>query len=309
MLRIIVLGTAAGGGVPQWNCGCDICNQARRDQHLQMTQCSIAVSADGDHWYLINASPDIRQQITATPQLHPRPGKLRDSPIAGVILTNGEIDAIAGLLTLREGSPFSIHAHQSVLDTLKANSVFNVLTPERVQRHAIAAGQPFRPVLPDGKASGLEITPFRVPGKEALYNERDASSAAPARDDGGTLGLKIRHVHESKTFFFIAACADVTPELQAMLDGAELVFFDGTLWRDDELIAAGLSQKTGQRMGHISMSGAGGAMAALDALNIGQKVFLHINNSNPVLRDRSDERASLERAGWRIPHDGLEISL
>jgi len=309
MLRIIVLGTAAGGGLPQWNCGCDNCNRARRDPNLQMTQCSIAVSADGDHWYLINASPDIRHQIVATPQLHPRPGKLRDSPIAGVILTNGEIDAIAGLLTLREGSPFAIHAHQAVLDTLKANSIFNVLTAERVKRHAITGGQAFKPMLPDGSASGLEITPFKVPGKEALYLESDASSLAAARDEGGTLGLKIRHVAEDKAFFFIPACAEVTPELKAMLAGALLVFFDGTLWRDDELIEAGLSRKTGQRMGHVSMSGDNGAMAALSALDIGQKIFLHINNSNPALRDQSSERRNAEQAGWHIPRDGMEFHL
>ena len=309
MLRIIVLGTAAGGGLPQWNCGCDNCNRARRDPNLQMTQCSIAVSADGNHWYLINASPDIRQQITGTPQLHPRPGQLRDSPIAGVILTNGEIDAIAGLLTLREGSPFAIYAHQAVLDTLKANSIFNVLTAEHVKRHAMTSDQSFRPLLPDGSASGLEITPFKVPGKEALYLERNASSSAVARDDGGTLGLKIRHVAEDKVFFFISACADVTPELKTMLSGAALVLFDGTLWRDDELIEAGLSQKTGTRMGHVSMSGDTGAIAALGALNIGQKIFVHVNNSNPALRDKSPERLSAEQAGWRIPHDGMEIQL
>ena len=309
MLRIIVLGTAAGGGVPQWNCGCDNCNRARRDPNLQMTQCSIAVSADGDHWYLINASPDIRQQITSTRQLHPQLGRLRDSPIAGVVLTNGEIDAIAGLLTLREGSPFAIYAHQAVLDTLKANSIFNVLTAERVERHAITSGQSFEPLLPDGSASGLEITPFKVPGKEALYLESNASSSAAARDDGGTLGLKIRHVAEDKVFFFISACADVTPELKTMLAGAALVFFDGTLWRDDEMIEAGLSQKTGTRMGHLSMSGAEGAMAALGALNIGQKIFLHINNSNPALLADSPERQSAERSGWRVPRDGMEIQL
>ncbi len=309
MLRIIVLGTAAGGGLPQWNCGCANCNRARRDSKIQMTQCSIAVSADGDHWYLINASPDIRQQITATPQLHPRPGRLRDSPIAGVILTNGEIDAIAGLLTLREGSPFAIYAHQAVLDTLKANSIFNVLTLERVKRHAMTSGQPFKPLLPDGSASGLEITPFKVSGKEALYLESNASSSAAARDDGGTLGLKIRHVAEDKVFFFIPACADVTLELKTMLSGAALVLFDGTLWRDDEMIAAGLSQKTGTRMGHVSMSGDNGAISALGALNIGQKIFLHINNSNPALFAESPERRSAEQAGWRVPHDGMEIQL
>lgn len=308
MLRIIVLGTAAGGGVPQWNCGCDICNRARRDPALQLTQCSLAVSADADHWFLINASPDIRQQITQTPELHPRSERLRDSPIAGVILTNGEIDAIAGLLCLREGSPFTIYAHATVLTTLANNSVFNVLARERVRREPIMVGETFTPRLPDGSKSGLAITPFTVPGKEALYHELDASAVTPARDDGGTLGLRIAD-NNGKVFFFIAACAEITPELAAMIQNADLVFFDGTLWRDDELIAAGLSEKTGRRMGHVSMSGDDGAMAKLKELKIGQKYFLHINNSNPALLPHSGERSELEAAGWRIPHDGMEIRL
>src|SRR6202161_16218 len=138
MLRVVVLGAAAGGGVPQWNCGCRGCQAARtRNPELQSTQPSLAVSADGDHWFLINASPDLRQQITATPQLHPAPGKLRHSPITGVILTNGEIDAITGLLSMREGSPFTIYAHEKVLAILKANSIFNVLNEKQVRRQPI----------------------------------------------------------------------------------------------------------------------------------------------------------------------------
>src|SRR5271169_941496 len=129
MLRVVVLGAAAGGGVPQWNCGCQVCQTARTTHpELQSTQASIAISADGNHWFLINASPDLRQQLNATPKLHPAAGKLRHSPITGVILTNGEIDAVAGLLSMREGSPFAIYAHPKVLAILQSNSIFNVLS-------------------------------------------------------------------------------------------------------------------------------------------------------------------------------------
>src|SRR5579862_6117679 len=148
MLRVVVLGAAAGGGVPQWNCGCRICRAARTEYpELQSSQASLAISADGDHWFLINASPDLRQQLIAAPQLHPAAGKLRHSPIAGVILTNGEIDAITGLLSMREGWPFTIYAHAKVLATLKANSVFNVLSEENVRRQAIEIEQAFEPAL------------------------------------------------------------------------------------------------------------------------------------------------------------------
>jgi pyrroloquinoline quinone biosynthesis protein B len=309
MLRVVVLGAAAGGGVPQWNCGCPVCRAARTDHpELQSTQASIAISADGEHWFLINASPDLRQQLIATPQLHPRAGSLRHSPIAGVILTNGEIDAVAGLLSMREGSPFAIYAHAKVLAILKANSIFNVLSEKNVRREPIEVDQPFEPKLPDGSDSGIEILPFTVAGKEAWYLE---GKAHPGGHDGtgDTLGLRIEDRTTGKYFYFLAACAEVTDALKARLAGAPLVFFDGTVWRDDELIAAGLGAKTGQAMGHIAMSGDNGAMQSLAGLDIDRKIFLHINNSNPALLHGSAERKIAEGAGWQIPADGTEIVL
>jgi pyrroloquinoline quinone biosynthesis protein B len=309
MLRVVVLGAAAGGGVPQWNCGCPVCQAARSDQpELRSTQASIAISSDGQHWFLINASPDLRQQLIATPQLHPHYGNLRHSPIAGVILTNGEIDAVAGLLSMREGWPFTIYAHSRVLSILKANSIFNVLSDKHVRREPIAIEQVFEPSLPDGSPSGLEVLPFAVPGKGAWYLEGqqhpDGGDSA-----GDTLGLRIADKASGTTFYFLAACAEVTDELKARIKGASLVFFDGTVWRDDELIAAGLGTKTGRGMGHIAMSGEHGAISALADLGIAQKVFLHINNSNPVHLPGSVERQSAERAGWQIPADGMEVTL
>ena len=309
MLRVVVLGAAAGGGIPQWNCGCQVCLKARSDlPELRSTQASIAVSADGAHWYLINASPDLRQQVIATPQLHPKAGQLRHSPIAGVILTNGEVDAVAGLLSMREGSPFTLYAHERVLAILRSNSIFNVLGESNVKRRPIEADKAFEPALPDGSPSGMEILPFAVPGKGAWYLE---GKAHPAGGDaaGDTLGLRILDKASGKYFYFLAACADVTDDLKSRLAGAALVFFDGTVWRDDELIVKGLGTKTGQGMGHISMSGEHGAIESLAGLDIGRKVFLHINNSNPALLSGSDERKALEQAGWQIPADGTEITL
>jgi pyrroloquinoline quinone biosynthesis protein B len=308
MLCVVVLGAAAGGGVPQWNCGCPVCLEARSDPGLRSTQASIAISADGDHWFLINASPDLRQQLIATPQLQPAAGKLRHSPISGVILTNGEVDAVAGLLSMREGSSFTIYAHAKVLSILKANSIFDVLNEKNVRRQAIELDQAFEPALPDGASSGIEILPFAVAGKSAWYLE---GKVHPGGDDGAgdTLGLRIRDKATGKHFYFLAACADVTDDLKTRLAGAPLVFFDGTVWRDDELILAGLGNKTGQGMGHISMSGDTGAIKTLAGLDIGRKVFLHINNSNPALLPASPERKIAERAGWQIPADGTEITL
>jgi pyrroloquinoline quinone biosynthesis protein B len=309
MLRVVVLGAAAGGGVPQWNCGCAVCLAARTElPELKSTQASIAISADDGHWFLINASPDLRQQLIATPQLHPQAGKLRHSPISGVILTNGEIDAIAGLLSMREGCSFTVYAHPKVLSILKANSVFNVLSEKNVRRQPIEVDKTFEPALPDGSPAGIEILPFAVPGKSAWYLEGEAH---PAADDGAgdTIGLQVRDKAAGKYFYFLAACAAVNDDLKSRLAGAPLIFFDGTVWRDDELIAAGLGNKTGQGMGHIAMSGDHGAIESLAGLDIGRKIFLHINNSNPALLRGSPEREIAERAGWQFPADGTEVVL
>ena len=304
MLKVVILGSAAGGGIPQWNCNCPTCRAAWSDPSLRSTQVSVAVSADeGQHWFLINASPDIRQQILQTPALHPARNQLRHSPIAGVILTNGEIDAIAGLLSLRESSPFALHAHSRVLATLAENSVFEVLNRQLVPRLPMLLDKPFEPLLPDKSPSGLLVEAFAVSGKPAWYME-DASA-----DPGDTIGLKISHAAGGEALYFIAACAEVTPDLAARLDGAKLVLFDGTLWQDDEMIRAGLGAKTGQRMGHLSMSGPEGSMAALSGLSIGQRVFVHINNTNPALLPHSAQRQALTDAGWRIPAVGEEFIL
>ena len=306
MLRVVVLGAAAGGGVPQWNCGCRVC-QAARTSHpeLQSTQASIAISADDNHWFLVNASPDLRQQLIKAPQLHPAKGQLRHSPISGVILTNGEIDAIAGLLSMREGWPFTIYAHAKVLATLQANSVFNVLGEKSVKRQPVEIDQAFEPALADGSPSGIEILPFEVTGKSAWYLEGQRQSDRA----GDTLGLRIRDKATGRFFYFLAACAEVTDDLKSRIKGAPLVFFDGTVWRDDEMIMAGLSTKTGRSMGHIAMSGESGAIAALESLGIERKIFLHINNSNPAWLHDSEERRAAEHAGWQIPADGMEIVL
>ncbi|TFV78826.1 pyrroloquinoline quinone biosynthesis protein PqqB [Bradyrhizobium frederickii] len=309
MLRVVVLGAAAGGGVPQWNCGCEGCRAARKGgPELHRTQASVAFSGDGENWFLINASPDLRQQLNATPQLHPRAGALRHSPIAGVILTNSEVDAVAGLLSMRESSPFTIYAHDKVLAILASNSIFNVLNEKHVRRQPISIREPFEPRLTHGARSGLEVLPFAVSGKSAWYLEGKAHPGG-TNGDGDTLGLKITDKATGKYFYFIAACADVTDALKAEIDGASLVFFDGTVWRDDEMIRAGLGHKTGKSMGHVAMSGDDGAIARLADLDIDRKIFLHINNSNPALLPASPERKAAEAAGWQIPADGTEIVL
>jgi pyrroloquinoline quinone biosynthesis protein B len=288
---------------------CRVCWEARTERpELRRTQASIEFSADGDHWYLVNASPDLRQQLIATPQLYPKRGALRHTPIARVILTNAEVDAVAGLLAMRESSPFTIYAHDRGLAILQANSIFNVLNEKLVRRQPIELETLFEPELPDGSRSGLEILPFAVPGKGAWYLE---GKVHPGNADpsGDTLGLRIADKASGKHFYFLAACGEVTKDMKSRITGAPLVFFDGTVWHDNEMIAAGLGNKTGQAMGHIAMSGDRGAIAALAGLGIGQTMFLHVNNSNPALLSGSPECETAQRAGWQIPLDGTEITL
>jgi len=300
MITVIVLGVAAGGGVPQWNCNCENCREARHDPIRQSGQASLAVSADARNWFLVNASPDLRAQVTATPALRPQDGHLRHTPIAGVVLTNAEVDAVAGLLSMREGSPFGIWGSLKVLDTLAANPIFGVLPPARVPRRALALGDALDLPLPDGSPSGLSVEAFEVPGKVAWYLE------GSAEEGGDTVGLTFRA--GGRTVHVVTACARVTPELAERLRGADTVFFDGTLWSDDEMIRAGLSPKTGQRMGHLSISGSDGSIVALAPLGIARKVFVHVNNSNPVLRPGSPERQAAEAAGWIVPQPGSTFS-
>ena len=299
-LRILVLGSAAGGGFPQWNCRCPVCGLAwAGDRRVApRTQSSLAVSADGERWLLLNASPDLRQQILATPDLQPRKAG-RHSPIAAVILSNGDVDHIAGLLTLREGQPFSIYATEAVLKGHEENPIFRVLDPALVPRTPSALDAPIQTSL------GLEVTAFAVPGKVPLYQE-DAKVRVGDETDT-TVGLRIAGA--GAHFFYIPGCASVTPALLARLDGAPLLFFDGTTYTDDEMMRLGLSQKTARRMGHVAMSGSDGSLGAFEGAKIGRKIYVHINNTNPVLVEGSAERRAVEAAGWEVAFDGMEIVL
>ena len=301
---IKVLGSAAGGGFPQANCNCRNCADVRagKPDLRARTQSSLAVSRDGERWVLLNASPDLRQQIAATPELAPRSNRgPRSSPIAAVVLTNGDVDHVAGLLNLREGLAFTLYASPRVLEALAANSIFNVLSSQTVPRIALPLGQAIE--VP----GGLTVEAYAVPGKVALYLEQTGPDLGTR--DGDSIGLQISDPAFGAAFHYIPGCAAVDAALASRLAGAPLVLFDGTLYTDEEMIAQGLSDKTGTRMGHISMSGAQGSIAAFEALGVKRHIYVHMNNSNPVLRDDSPERAQVERAGWEIAFDGLEIRL
>ncbi len=298
---MIVLGAAAGGGFPQWNANNAACRRARAGDKAARprTQCALAVSADDESWTVVNASPDLRQQIEATPALHPREG-LRHSPITGVILTGSEVDTIAGLLVLREAQPLTLFATGRVHAVLRANPIFGALSPAYVQRQTAALDTPFN--LPGGLTAEL----FAVTGKVALYLERDGADLAGEAED--TVGLRLSD-KAGASCCFIPGCAQLPAALRDRLRDEQLVFFDGTLWTDDEMIREGSSGKTGKRMGHMSVADSDGVIASFRDLDVRRKVLIHINNSNPVLLDDSPERAAAEQAGWEVAYDGMEITL
>jgi pyrroloquinoline quinone biosynthesis protein B len=285
-LRIIILGAAAGGGLPQWNCGCENCNAARRGDIPPLTQSSLAVSVDGTSWAILNASPDIGEQMRRTPALHPTGA--RRSPLAVVLLTNGDLDHIAGLLTLREKQVFDLMATREILDMLAGNRVFDGLDPACVRRVPVALEQPFT-LLP-----GLTATLFAVPGKVPLFLE--SGTVATDLEGEQTVGVELRG--GGTRACYVPGCARMTPALAQRLRGAD---------SDDEMIRLNLGTKTGTRMGHMPMSGPDGSIAACTSLGIERRVFVHMNNSNPVLRPDTPEREAAEAAGWIIGQDGMEI--
>jgi pyrroloquinoline quinone biosynthesis protein B len=298
-LTAIVLGSAAGGGYPQWNCLCPVCRLAwQGDPRVKPRgQASLAVSVDGAQWTLLNAAPDLRSQIAAAPALHPR-GASRGSPISAVVLTGGEVDQTAGLLNLRERQPFTLHGTAETLGILGDNAMFDVLASDVVPRKAVALEQSFE--LP----GGITATLFAVPGKLPLYLEGDNPDVSAEGETN--VGVEIEA--DGKRLAFVPGCAEVRPALHDRLVKADVVLFDATLFTDDEMIRTGTGVKTGRRMGHMPIDGPGGTLAALSDLP-GRRILIHINNTNPILIDGSPERRTVEAAGWEIAEDGMEIVL
>ncbi|ODR99239.1 pyrroloquinoline quinone biosynthesis protein B [Methyloceanibacter methanicus] len=312
-MHIKVIGAGAGGGLPQWNCNGRNSADARSGLSTvkPRTQASVAVSADGRQWVLLNAAPDLRQQINETPELQPDPdGPPRNSPIKAVVLTNGDVDAVAGLLCLRESQPLTIYGSARVLDVLAGNSIFDVLNHELVARKTMTLSSAFAVEGPDGPV-GLTVEAFDVPGKIPLYleDEEKGTGGSFGTEVGDTVGLKVTEDATGKSFFFIPGCSGLDDALRDRLQGAALLFFDGTLYQNNEMIDQGLMQRPAIASGTMNMSGPNGTLAVMEPLGIARKVFIHVNNSNPALRDDSPERAAVEAAGWTVSYDGMEVEL
>ncbi|MFT3808953.1 MAG: pyrroloquinoline quinone biosynthesis protein PqqB [Micropepsaceae bacterium] len=300
-MRLLVLGSGAGGGLPQWNALNENGRAAfGRDPLVPFrSQCSLAVSIDGESWAILNAAPDLRQQIIDNPALHPKTGP-RSSPIRAVLLTGAEIDQVTGLLTLRERQAFDVWASAPTLAALAMNPIFEALSAAYVTRRAVTPGAAFAP-LP-----GLKVTPLDVPGKAPLYLERTRATPTDAAP-GDSLAFVLESA--GRRVVFAPGVKEVTDDIARAADGADVVLIDGTLFTDDEMIRAGEGAKAGRRMGHLPMTGDGSIVEAFRGIAAKRKLFIHINNTNPAARRDSPARAALAEAGWDIAEDGMEIEL
>lgn len=306
-MRIRVLGSAAGGGFPQWNCGCPHCRGVRTGTVAARPrmQESVAVSADGAAWFLLNASPDVRQQIESFPALHPR--ALRGSPVRGVLLTNGDLDHCLGLLCLREWTPLVVYATERVREGfVEENAFARTLqrAPGQVVWRTLEPGREEELTDADGAPSGLAVEPVPVPGKVPLHFE---GRREPHPEDN--VALRIREAATGRRLAYCPGVGALGPAVDRALAGADAVFFDGTFWASDELIALGVGSRSAEAMAHVPVGGPRGSLRGLAACPASRRVYIHVNNTNPLLREDSPERAAVEAAGWSVAYDGMEVEL
>lgn len=304
-MRIRVLGSAAGGGFPQWNCNCDNCSGLRSGKlnATSRTQSSIAVSSDGKAWLLINASPDIRAQLAAFPTLQPNRAK-RDTGLIGVLLMDAQIDHTTGLLSLREGCPFTVYCTDPVYDDLcHSFPLFPMLKHWQggLQRRSIPLqGMPF---TVEGMGS-LKFT--------AVPLDSNAPPYSPRRDQpqlGDNIGLVIEDPHTGGRLFYAPGLGQMNADIKTQFSKADCLLVDGTLWSDDEMQRQGVGSKTGQAMGHLAQSGPGGMLDELQGLSGTRKILIHINNTNPILDESSPQRALLDLQGIEVAFDGMNINI
>ncbi|MEU6605919.1 pyrroloquinoline quinone biosynthesis protein PqqB [Streptomyces shenzhenensis] len=291
-----VLGSAAGGGSPQWNCGCPVCTAVRSRAGLARTQSSIAVSADRRRWFLINASPDIRAQIEAFPGLHPHGD--RTTPLEAVLLTDAELDHTLGLLLLREARALRLYATPAVHETLSAGS--GIL--RTLERYCPVDWRTVTPGAGIPLADGLSCRAFDVPTtKRARFG--------PGADHGRVVGYRLTDERSGGTLVYLPAVQALTAALRAEIEGCACLLIDGTCWRDDELVRLGLAGKTSREMGHLPIDGPDGSLAQLPSLGVGRTIFVHMNNTNPVLLEHAPERRTVEERGMEVAMDGLEVQV
>jgi pyrroloquinoline quinone biosynthesis protein B len=308
-MQIQILGSAAGGGFPQWNCGCRNCHGLRAGtiRAKQRMQTQVAISDDGQDWFLLNASPDLRLQIERTPVLHAR--NLRHSPISGVVMTSADIDQVAGLLSLRELQPFRIYCTRSLRQILREdNSTFGMLNrvAQQVCWNEVNLGEKFALLTTSGCESGISCETFSVGTTYPPYVAADR--AAELNPQEALLGLILTASSDRRLAYF-PAVPRIHDSLLEVLDSADLLLFDGTFWSDDELMHIQGSRLTASEMGHVPVGGDKGILRALANLRCPRKLFVHVNNTNPMLDESGAEYREIQGAGWELAEDGWQLEL
>jgi len=298
-----VLGSAAGGGSPQWNCGCPVCAAVRSGAAPPRTQSSIAVSLDRRRWFLINASPDVRTQIEAFPDLHPHLGSRRErvTPLEGVLLTDAELDHTLGLLLLREARALRLYATPAVHKTLSDGSAGSGLL-RLLERYCPVEWRAVMPGADVPLADGLSCRAFDVP-----TTKRDRFGLG--LDHGRVVGYRFTDQHSGGTLVYLPGVPALTPAVRAEIAGCTCLLVDGTCWRDDELVDLGLAARTSRQMGHLPVGGPDGSLAQLSALGVQRTIFVHLNNTNPILLDGTPERRIVQDHGMEVAMDGLEVEV
>ena len=309
-MRIEILGSAAGGGFPQWNCNCRNCHSLRAGtlRGRSRTQTQVAVSENGDAWFLLNASPDLRLQIEQTPALQPRCG-IRHSPISGVLLTSADIDHIAGLLSLRELQPLRLYCTASLRRVLQEdNSVFGMLNriPQQACWTDLKPGTSFALQAVAGEESGICCEVFSLAERYPVYVS--PSRVATLNQEEALLGVFLTAASGGRLAYLPAVPA-INARLLSLLERADVVLFDGTFWSDDELIRVQGRGATAREMGHVPVSGPDGSLRTLAGLRRPRKIFLHVNNTNPMLDESGSEYAEVRDAGWELAEDGWQLNL
>ena len=305
-----VLGSAAGGGFPQWNCSCNNCRRLRQGtfRGSARSQAQLAISGDRHSWYLVNASPDLRYQIEANPELHPRTFAHRDSPIQGVILTSAEVDAAIGLLLLRESQPLLVYSTREVRELLlEDNHVFRVLQrqPDQVRWQALSSGESCELRTLDNRGTGLFCTP--QPTNGAFPGHVPLSRSQHLQNQGAVIGLFIEHQAHSMAFF--PGVQTIAHDWLSRMENCAALLFDGTFWSDDELVRVQGAGKLARQMGHLPVGDPGGTLDRFSSLTIPRKIFIHINNTNPMLDEAGPEYERVRAAGWEVAFDGMELTI
>jgi pyrroloquinoline quinone biosynthesis protein B len=303
-VHVVLLGTAAGGGFPQWNCWCAGCRTARCDPSAARprTQSSAAVSADGCRWFLLNASPDIREQLRRVQAQQP-PAAVRHVPIEAAVLTDAELDHTLGIVLLREAGVLPLYATRAVASILDKDSRLLATTRafSAVPLTELSLERPIDLAHRDGSPSGLSVEAFAVPASPPRFAARG--------QNGHTIGLMIRDEQTHSHCAFVPGCGDLAATLLDRLGRADVLLFDGTFWADDELIALGIGNRSARQLDHLPITGLGGSLGPLAALPCRHRVYTHINNTNPILLERSPEREIVTRAGLTVGFDGLRLTV